>query len=528
MRSSVNPGSIFWHPRGHRDSVFFPVSEQPTSRRMAMHAICIIIGKALGVWILFLVICILWRIVPPRYPRNIPAVPFWVTLASLFRDIDQEDIYRRHIQKPLQTHGAVKIFFAGQWNLLVQRSRYLNEIFRNEEVYQKSGNQKKIPHSVLAEFLGDNVISSRGTTWRLYRDIITPGLQGHFDTGLIAANAEELCSSLLAFQDTVGNCGVPVQDLLQQFTIANVSQVLLQANHTTTKGSEPSLHQLQLAVKREIFKPIFMNFPVLDRFGKLIPCRVRARNVVEQFSAALEHGVRHGQGTPKPSNLGARLIAARDGGVLTAKQFRDNLNVLFVAGQENPQLLLISMLYLLAKHPDAQSRLRQDVDAWSTPNPSNVAFSELPYLTCVIYESLRLLPPISQLINRRTSQDIVLGNRIYIPKGTYVGYNCYSTNRDPSIWGPTADEFRPERWGQSSTEISQCYRQRRARAEFVSFHGGSRACLGEKFALLEARVALFVLVSRLSWSLDPEWPDRKTPAGPLYPRALRLIVTERK
>lgn len=216
---------------------------------MTIHALCISIGKALAVGILFLVICILSRIVPPRYPRNIPAVPFWVTLLSLFRDIDQEDIYRRHIQKPLQTHGAVKIFFAGQWNLLIQRSSYLNEIFRNEDLYQKSGNQEKIPHSVLAEFLGrspispsiallltllpkgDNVISSRGTTWRLYREIITPGLQGHFDTGLIAVNAEELCSSLLVFQDTVGKSGVPVQDLLQQFTIANVSQVLLQANH---------------------------------------------------------------------------------------------------------------------------------------------------------------------------------------------------------------------------------------------------------------------------------------------------------
>ncbi|GAB1195497.1 hypothetical protein APSETT444_004756 [Aspergillus pseudonomiae] len=221
--------------------------------------------------------------------------------------------------------------------------------------------------------------------------------------------------------------------------------------------------------------------------------------MVEQFSAALERSVRHGQGSPQPANLGARLIAARDSGVLTEKQFRDNLKVLFVAGQENPQLLLISMLYLLAKHPE--------VDACNTQDPSKVAFSELPYLTSVIYESLRLLPPISQLINRRTSQDLVLGNQIYIPKGTYVGYNCYSTNRDPAAWGPTADEFRPERWGQSSTEILQCYRQRRARAEFVSFHGGSRACLGEKFALLEARVALFVLISRLSWLLDPEWPD---------------------
>ncbi|KAE8381569.1 cytochrome P450 [Aspergillus bertholletiae] len=495
---------------------------------MVMDVLNTIFGKALVAGILFLAIYILVRIVPPRHPQNIPSVPFWVTLLSLFCDIDQEDIYRRHIQQPLQTHGAIKIFFAGQWNLLIQRSSYLNEIFRNEDLYQKSGNQKKIPHSVLAEFLGDNVISSRGATWRLYRDIITPGLQGHFDTELMAVNAKELCSSLLAFQEIAGNRGVPVQDLLQQFTIANVSQVLLQANHSPTKGDEPSLHQLQIAVKREIFKPIFMNFPVLDRFGMLIPCRVRARAVVKQFSVALEYSIRHGQRAPKPSNLGARLIKARDDGVLTEKQFRDNLNVLFVAGQENPQLLLISMLYLLAKYPDVQSRLRREIDACRTPDPSNVDFTELPYLTSVIYESLRLLPPISQLVNRRTSEDVVLGGQIYIPRGTYVGYNCYSTNRDPAVWGPTADEFRPERWGHSNTEILQYYRQRRARAEFVSFHGGSRACLGEKFALLEARVALFILISRLSWLLDPEWPDRKTPAGPLYPRALRLVFTERK
>ena len=106
MRSSVNPASILWHPRGHKRSVFFPKSEQPTSRKMVMHGLCIIIGKALAVGILFLSICIFLRIVPPRYPRNIPAVPFWVTLLSLVRDIDQEDIYRRHIQKPLQTHGV--------------------------------------------------------------------------------------------------------------------------------------------------------------------------------------------------------------------------------------------------------------------------------------------------------------------------------------------------------------------------------------------------------------------------------------
>lgn len=108
-----------------------------------------------------------------------------------------------------------------------------------------------------------------------------------------------------------------------------------------------------------------MNFPLLDRFAAFIPSRARARQLVKKFSDELETRVlkshdandpdhHHQDGTDvlgKSECVGSRLIAARDSGMLTQQQFRDNLNVVFVAGQENPQLLLISTLYLLAKYP---------------------------------------------------------------------------------------------------------------------------------------------------------------------------------
>jgi cytochrome P450 len=53
----------------------------------------------------------------------------------------------------------------------------------------------------------------------------------------------------------------------------------------------------------------------------------------------------------KSESLGSRLLAGLQEGRITQRQFRDNLNVTFVAGQENPQLSLISTLYLLGKHP---------------------------------------------------------------------------------------------------------------------------------------------------------------------------------
>jgi unspecific monooxygenase len=100
-----------------------------------------------------------WLLRPPHHPRNIPAVPFWVVLLPFIYDVDQEETYRNYIEGPLHKFGAVKIFFGGQWNLLVQRPSLLSEVFKDEETYQKSGNQKKIPHTVLAEFLGSHTFS---------------------------------------------------------------------------------------------------------------------------------------------------------------------------------------------------------------------------------------------------------------------------------------------------------------------------------------------------------------------------------
>ncbi|EEP80069.1 predicted protein [Uncinocarpus reesii 1704] len=486
-------------------------------------ALIAMLSKVLLAGVVVLTLSLYWVLVPPRHPRNIPAVPFWVTLLPLFFDVDQENTYRRYIRKPLQQYGVIKIFFGGQWNLVIQRPTYVAEMFKHEEVYQKSGNQKKIPHSVLAEFLGDNIISSRGDDWKLYRNIIKPGLQKTFETQPIVANARKLCSLLKKSQQALGSQGILIQNHIQCYTTANISKCVLQAEIESLSTENDTLMKLQLAVKREIFKPIFMNFPLLDRFGSFIPSRAHARELVRRFSSELESRlVRDHTEMPDSEasdNVGSRLIAARDRGELTQQQFRDNLNVTFVAGQENPQLLLISTMYLLGKYPEVQCRLRSEIEGCGADEPSHLILRDMPYLTSVTYESLRLFPPISQLINRRVAKPVVLGGEIYIPQNTYVGYNCYATNRDPTVWGKTADEFRPERWGSTTKEISMRYRVARARAEFTSFHGGSRACLGETFALLEMKLSLFILLKNLSWRLDPKWEDRKTPVRNL-PRPL--------
>ncbi|KAH8657512.1 cytochrome P450 monooxygenase [Tricladium varicosporioides] len=482
-----------------------------------LHAFLAVVLLIVGIYYLFLL--------PPKYPLNIDAVPFWVGIIPFFRDVDQEDTYKKYIEKPLQAHGAVKLFFAGRWNVLVQQSSYVSEIFKDEEVFQKRGNQKKIPHSVIAEFLGDNIISARADDWKLYQGVIKPGLQRNFEADSLVENATLLCNLVKETQKIAGNAGVPISELLQRYTIANVSNTLLQTDFQTLTNPNAPLHKLQSEVKREIFQTIYMNFPILD----WLPHRKRAREAIEKFSEELAAGLnRTHEGiscSMSSEKLGSRLIAARDEGILTKRQFRDSLNAAFVAAQENPQLLLTSTLYLLAKYPEVQQRLRGEVCSLNTnldPATFVLCIQDLPYLTSVIYECLRLFPPISQMINRRTSTDVMLGGKVHIPKHTYVGYIAYSTNRDKRAWGPDADDFQPARWGSTNEDINRTYRKARARAEFISFHGGKRSCLGEKFAMLEMRISLVTLVKSVTWILDEDWPDRKTPSGPLYPRGLRL------
>ncbi|KAJ0786110.1 putative geraniol 8-hydroxylase [Helianthus annuus] len=84
----------------------------------------------------------------------------------------------------------------------------------------------------------------------------------------------------------------------------------------------------------------------------------------------------------------------------------------------------------------------------------------LPYLSCIVKETLRLHPPVPFLLPRKIGNEVKL-NEYTIPKGTQVLVNAWAIGRDPSIW-KDSQEFRPERF---------------------LFGGGRRICPGMPLAL---------------------------------------------
>src|SRR5690349_10203922 len=71
---------------------------------------------------------------PPRnFPKNIPTIPFYYGLLPLFKDVDQKELYKQYLKEPLEKYGAVKLFFGGQWNILVTKPSYIAEVFKHED-----------------------------------------------------------------------------------------------------------------------------------------------------------------------------------------------------------------------------------------------------------------------------------------------------------------------------------------------------------------------------------------------------------
>lgn len=181
-------------------------------------------------FVLVLVILIYSHIrIPSNMPKNIPSVPFYISLLGLWTDMGQDEIYDRWLRQPLEKYGAVKIWFAGRWNVLVTRPDYVSEMFRNEDVYAKAGSQKKIPWSVMASLVGDNIINSHGETWKLYTSVMKPGLQKtSYDSRPLLDKSRKFVSLLLKTQEEIGQSnGVLVNPIIQRFAIAAMGESFL-------------------------------------------------------------------------------------------------------------------------------------------------------------------------------------------------------------------------------------------------------------------------------------------------------------
>lgn len=71
---------------------------------------------------------------------------------------------------------------------------------------------------------------------------------------------------------------------------------------------------------------------------------------------------------------------------------------------------------------------------------------------------------------------------ILVRRGEAVGYAPYIMHRRADIFGPDAEEFRPERWLEDGGRLFST-----VGFGYVPFNGGPRMCLGREFYAVPKR-----------------------------------------
>ncbi len=218
-------------------------------------------------------------------------------------------------------------------------------------------------------------------------------------------------------------------------------------------------------------------------------------------------------------DLLARLMTVDAEEQLTARQLRDEMLTMIIAGHETVASALSWTWHLVAGAPDVDGELA--VEAGHIPDEHVPTVQDLMQLSLhgqVFAETLRLYPP-AWIISRRAKRaDVMDGTRI--PAGGLVVMSPYVTQRDPEWW-PAPDRFDPSRFEREAVRA-------RPRFAYFPFGGGAHQCIGNHFAMVEAAIVMSSVVRRFRLQRVPGHRVEVDPGVTLAPRGgLPMLVRSR-
>ncbi|RKU39859.1 hypothetical protein DL546_000216 [Coniochaeta pulveracea] len=153
------------------------------------------------------------------------------------------------------------------------------------------------------------------------------------------------------------------------------------------------------------------------------------------------------------------------------------------AGADTVSCALQSFVYHMIRHPTAWQRVRDEIDAARKEGCCTdrvVSFDhaqKLPYLQACIKEAIRVFSPVPMGLPRVAPKGgVTISNRSF-PAGTVLSINPWVIHHSKEIWGPDADEFKPQRWLAESAAAIEKY--------WIPFGAGYMSCPGQNVTKIE-------------------------------------------
>ncbi len=370
---------------------------------------------------------------------------------------------------------------------------------------------------LLARVIGNGLLANEGESWRRQRKLLQPAFHQHHLQTYAALMVHAVERAAAAWR--AGEVRDVHQDMMR-VTMTIVAETLFgtevsanaeQVGHAISDLMEAFVRVLGLAARFQ--PPAWIPTPGNRRLQR------SARQIDGLILRIIEERKRS---DVHRDDLLSLLIQARDedGGGMSDRQVRDEAMTLFLAGHETTALALTYALYLLARHPARQAQAADEVAR--VLGGRAATFEDLPALSFtenVVLETMRLYPPAWAIARQSLESVEIAGFRF--PRGAEFVMSPFVVHRDPR-WFPDPEAFEPDRWRDDLA-------RKLPRFAYFPFGGGPRVCIGNRFAMMEAKLVLAGLIQRFRFEATPETAVTLQPSVTLRPRdGVRLRLAARQ
>ncbi|KAK4279833.1 hypothetical protein QN277_011545 [Acacia crassicarpa] len=365
-------------------------------------------------------------------------------------------------------------------------------------------------------FIGEGLLMANGDQWYHQRHIVSPAFTGErlkeYAGNMVECTKEMLQSLKNAFES--GHREIEISDYMTRLAADIISRTEFGTSYEKGKQLFQLLTNLQAhcaQASRNLWFPGSRYFPSkYNRETKAMKTKVDRllMEIIESRKDCVEIGRTNSYGNDLLGILLNEMMMTKEkktktttkrgnnnGFNLNLQLIKDECKTFFFAGHETTSLLLTWTVMLLACNPSWQEKVRAEVKEVCNNGgiPSHERLSKLTLLQMVINETIRLYPP-AMVLPRMAFEDIKLGD-LLIPKGVSVWVPVLAMHHSKKLWGEDADEFNPNRFASKSFSSGR----------FIPFAVGPRNCIGQAFALMEAKIILAMFISKFRFTISENY-----------------------
>lgn len=344
---------------------------------------------------------------------------------------------------------------------------------------------KNLMYNKLKLLLGEGLLTSEGELWKRQRKMIQPSFHKRHMNNLFEEMLSCTNEMIKEWKEETKNDGkIDFEPEMMKITLQIIAKTMLSADFKAEAQSVGvSLTYILKALEKRVLRGI--NFPM----WLPTPENTEFKNKRKVLDTLIYKLISERRKTGhQKGDLLDMLMESRykdNGEAMPDNLLRDELMTIFLAGHETTATALTWTFYLLTKHTDVYQKLKKEVkDVVGDDELTLQHLKQLKYSKACINESMRLFPPV-WVIGRRATKDNMVGDYL-IKKDTTILISPYIVHRHHKYW-KNQEEFDPNRW--ETEEVEQI-----DRFAYLPFAEGSRMCIGNNFALLEAEIILTKVV----------------------------------